>query len=137
MTHGAHAGEQNHHHPIHGFLTPKAARIMTVYDVPSTTVTGRCGILSVMALIFSSVSSSESTTWECMHACAHRVSLRGCACLPACACTVWRPAAAASAKDAESNSTPPAGCALPHHAHVRLLTFACSALTRSHFSTML
>jgi hypothetical protein len=31
-----------------------------MYEVPSTMVTGFCGILSVMAWIFSSVSSSES-----------------------------------------------------------------------------
>ncbi len=34
--------------------------MMSVYDVPSTTPTGRCGILSVMEPIFSSVSSRLS-----------------------------------------------------------------------------
>ena len=44
-------------------LTPNAAAMMSPHDVPSTTPTGRWGILSVMAsLIFSSVSSRESTT---------------------------------------------------------------------------
>lgn len=58
--HGLHYCSAVHHAWLS--LTPKAARMMTPYEVPSTTVTGRCGILSVMALIFSSVSSKESTT---------------------------------------------------------------------------
>lgn len=46
--------------------------MMSVYDVPSTTPTGRCGILSVMAPIFSSVSSRLS--YACRLAVACRTS---------------------------------------------------------------
>jgi hypothetical protein len=41
-------------------LTVKAAMMIAIYDVPSTMVTGLCGIWSVIALIFSSVNSKES-----------------------------------------------------------------------------
>jgi hypothetical protein len=55
-------GRQSRGSPMACGLTPKAAAMMSPHDVPSTTPTGRWGILSVMALlIFSSVSSREST----------------------------------------------------------------------------